>query len=135
MIRGNRAYRGSACEGFTLVEALISIVLLSVGVAVIAGLFTTGMKAMDIQHDEALFNSALRSRMEYLLSVEVDQLVDGNEVVSIRGTNYTLDWTISDVDIDGDTFVDAGVKEIAVVLEGETLTALVVDPSGQVVKH
>jgi type II secretory pathway pseudopilin PulG len=132
---GYRTHKQSACEGFTLVEALISIVLLAGGVAVVSGLYTTGMKALDIQHDEALYNSALRSRMEFLLSIEVDQLADGSETVSIRGTDYTLDWTISDVDIDGDTFVDTGVKEIAVALEGETLTALVVDSSGQVAKH
>jgi type II secretory pathway pseudopilin PulG len=135
MIRGNRTRKRFASGGFTLVEALISIVLLAVGVAVVSGLYTTGMKALAIQHEEALYNSAMRSRMEFLLSLEVDQLADGSETVSIQGTDYTLDWTISDVDIDGDTFVDTGVKEISVALDGETLTALVVDSSGQVAKH
>ena len=124
----------SACAGFTLVEALVSIVMLAFIATVVSSLFVTGLQTSDALRDRAVLDSFMKSRMEKLISTNFDQLASGTEIVSAGGQNYTIDWTVTDADLDGDTFPEVGAKEIAVTLDDLSLTTIIVDTSGQLGK-
>lgn len=124
----------SACPGFTLVEALVSIVVLASIATVVSSLFVTGLQTSDALRDRAVLDSFMKSRMEKLISTNFDQLANGTENVSSGGQNYTIDWTVTDADLDGDTIPEAGAKEIAVTLDDLSLSTIIVDTSGQLGK-
>lgn len=132
MMRRTRAK--GAKQGFTLVEALVSAVLLATAVAVMAELYYTGMQVMEFQADRALLDGSLRSQMELLLSQRFNQITSGADTVTVNGVDHAISWTVNLVDLDGDAVPEAGAKEVSVTLEGKTLTTLVADHSGRVGK-
>ena len=79
-------------------------------------------------------DSALRSRMEVLLSTPFSLLASGTDVVNLGGQACTLYWTVTPRDLDGDGAAEANAREITVSLEGHSLTTLVVDSQGEVGK-
>jgi prepilin-type N-terminal cleavage/methylation domain-containing protein len=121
-------------SGFTLVEALLSVVVLAVMATVVSAMYISGLQALDVQADRAMLDSQLRSRMEFLLSEEFGQLADGSATVTVSGQDYTISWTIANVDLDGDATPEPSAKQITVTLGGRSLTTLVVDPEGKVGK-
>ena len=80
-------------KGFTLVEALLSVVLLGLVATGIATLYVSGLQSLNAQDDRMLLDSALRSRMEVLVSTNFDALSDGSEVVNVNGQNFTITWS------------------------------------------
>lgn len=124
----------SACAGFTLVEALVSIVVLAFIATVVSSLFVTGLQTSDALRDRAVLDSFMKSRMEKLISTNFDQLASGTETVSAGGQNYTIDWTVTDADLDGDTFPEAGAKEVTVTVDDLALSTIIVDTLGQLGK-
>ena len=120
--------------GFTLVEALLSIVIVGFMAAVMSGLYISGLQTLDAGNERMLIDSALRSRMELLLSEKFDQLASGSETVTVNGQNYTLVWEVANMDLDGDAAPEATAKAIKMALEGQTLVTLVVDREGKVGK-
>ena len=121
----NVALRGGL--GFTLVEALLSIVILGFMAAVMSGLYISGLQTLDAGNERILLDSQLRSRMEFLISENFDQLAGGSETVTINGTDYTVTWTVTAADLDGDAAPEPTAKQITVTLEDRTLTAIVAD--------
>lgn len=121
-------------HGFTLVEALISSVVLVLAVTVMAELYYTGMQVMEAQAERALLDGSLRSRMELLISQRFNQVTSGADTVTVNGVDYPITWTVANVDLDGDMAPEAGAKEIRVTLDGRTLTTIVADHSGRVGK-
>jgi len=92
---------------------------------------------MDAQADTMLLDSQLRSRMEILISTEFGSLVDGSEVVTVRGDNYTIDWTVTPIDLDGDATVEPNAVQVIVSvteLPHRSLTTIIVDDEGRVGK-
>ena len=120
--------------GFTLVEALLSIVIVGFMAAVMSGLYISGLQTLDAGNERMLIDSALRSRMELLLSEKFDQLASGSETVTVNGQNYTLVWEVANMDLDGDAAPEATAKAIKMALEGQELEILVVDREGKVGK-
>lgn len=124
----------SARAGFTLLEALVSIVILGLIATVVSSLYVTGLQTSEALRDRVVLDSYLKSRMEKLISTNFDQLASGTENISAGGQNFTIDWTVTDADLDGDTFPEAGAKEIAVTLDDLSLSTIIVDTAGQVGK-
>ena len=119
-------------EGFTLVESLLSVVLLGLIAAGVTGLYYSGLQAINDQSVQALLDSQLRSRMEQLISTKFDQLPNGtnSETVTVNGGSYKIKWKAEDIDLDGDTITEEGVKQIDVYLDSDedhSLTTIVVD--------
>lgn len=110
--------------GFTLVEALASIVLLALMAAMISAIFMGGLQAFSAQESDFLIDSLLRSKMEYLLSQEYSFLSSGTETVSVEGTSFTLNWYVSGADLDDDGIEEADTAQIDVELAGRTLSTL-----------
>ena len=124
-------------KGFTLVEALLSVVLLGLVATGIATLYVSGLQSLNAQDDRMLLDSALRSRMEVLVSTNFDALSDGSEVVNVNGQNFTITWTVVNVDLDGDLTPEPNAKQVTVSiteLPDRSLATILVDNEGRVGK-
>ena len=124
-------------KGFTLVEALLSVALLGLMVTGIATLYVSGLQSLDGQDDRMLLDSALRSRMEVLVGTDFGALSDDSEVVTVNGQNYTIAWTVVNVDLDGDATLEPNAVQVTVSiteLPDRTLTTILVDNEGWVGK-
>jgi type II secretory pathway pseudopilin PulG len=124
-------------SGFTLVEALFSVVLLGVMATAIAVPYITGFQSLDVQADRMLLDCRLRSRMEVLVGTDFGSLGNGSEVVTVDGENYTISWTLANVDLDGDLIPEPNAKQVTVSiteLPERSLTTIVVDNQGGVGK-
>jgi len=124
-------------NGFTLVEALFSVVLLGVIATAIAVPYISGFQSLDVQADRMLLDCRLRSRMEMLVGTDFGSLVNGSEVVTVNGENYTLSWTVVNVDLDGDSTPEPNAKQVTVSiteLPDRSLTTILVDHEGGVGK-
>jgi hypothetical protein len=84
-----------------------------------------------------LIDSHLRSRMEVLVGTDFGMLVNGSEVVTVNGQNYTITWTVALIDLDGDATPDPTAIQATVAVSdvaGATLTTIMVDHEGKVGK-
>ncbi len=126
-----------ASMGFTLVEVIFSVVLLGLIAAGIAYPYITGLHSLDVGEDSTLLDSYLRSRMEILVSTDFSALSDNSEVVSVNGENYTITWTVVNMDINGDAVPETNVKLVTVSVTevpGSSLITILVDNEGRVGK-
>ncbi len=119
-----------ARAGFTLIEALLSVVILGGMAAAVSALYMSGLDTVEAQGDAMLLDSQMRSRMEQILATPFASLADGNEVVTVGDDSYTLTWTVALTDLDGDTVAepDAITVVLTATETGDTLEAIVVDP-------
>ena len=124
-------------HGFTLVEALLSVALLGLMVTGIVTLYASGLQSLSTQDNRMLLDSALRSRMEVLVGTNFGALSDDSMVVTVNGQNYTIAWTVVNVDLDGDLTPEPNAKQVTVSiteLPDRSLTTIVVDNEGRVGK-
>jgi hypothetical protein len=84
-----------------------------------------------------LLDSQLRNRMEVLVSTAFGSLSDGSEVVTVNGQNYTINWGVVPIDLDGDATPEPNAVQVTVSiteLPDRSLTTILVDNEGRVVK-
>lgn len=127
----------NTCRGFTLLEVLMAVALMGLLVSGVAHVFQSGLQALDVQAEHMLLESHLRSRMERLVATPFDSLAGGNETVSVRGTDFTITWSVANTDLDGDSSPEATAKQITVTVTeapAKTLTLIVADSEGDVKK-
>lgn len=129
-----RSLPSGVLKAFTLIEALLSIVLLALTAGVVSGLYISAAQTSTFTDDHVLLEKHLASRMEELVSRKFDQLSDGSEAITVGGQNYTLSWTATPIDLDGDSVAEPTAKQITVTLDQLALTAIVVDTEGRVGK-
>ena len=124
-------------DGFTLLETLLAVALLGLVAYGITGLFFSGMQSLDEQELRILIDSRLRGRMEILVGNPFDQVVNGSEVVTVNGNNYTITWTVALLDLNEDSTPEPNAKQVTVALSGapdRSLTTILVDHQGLVGK-
>ncbi|MBT8364230.1 MAG: prepilin-type N-terminal cleavage/methylation domain-containing protein [Deltaproteobacteria bacterium] len=124
-------------DGFTLVEVLLSAALLGLMVTGIATLYASGLQSLNNQDDRMLLDSALRSRMEVLVGTNFTALSPGSEVVNVNGQNYTINWNVVSIDLDGDSNPEPNAMQVTVSiaeLPDRSLTTILVDNEGGVGK-
>ena len=124
-------------NGFTLLETLLAVALLGLVAYGISGIYFSGMQSLDEEELRILLDSRLRGRMEILVGNPFDQVIDGSEVVSINGRDYTITWTVALVDLNGDSTPESTAKQVTVTLSGppdRSLTTILVDNQGLVGK-
>jgi len=126
--------RSGSRGGFTFVEALLSIVTLGMAAVAISGAFATALQASDDEITAALFDEAVRSKMEELIATQYWKLGSGTQKVTIEGNDYTLYWYVKNYDVDGDGSPEWSAKEIVVSLEDSTASTVVVYNWGNVGK-
>jgi hypothetical protein len=125
--RGNRA-------GVTLIESLLSIVLLALTVGGVSALFSSGLLALDQGEQVMLLESAMRSQMETLISRPFGEVLfegSGEEIVSVGGVDHKIAWSASGTDLDADGAPEANAMLVQVSLEGRSLSVILVDHAGR----
>lgn len=118
------------CTGFTLVEVLLSIALLGLMVTGIGALYASGLQSLDRQDDHMLLDSRLRSRMEVLVGTNFGALSDDSEVITVNGQDYTIEWSVVPMDLDGDATPEPNAVKVTVSiteLPNRSLTTILVD--------
>ena len=123
--------------GFTLVEALFSVALLGLMASCITIMYTSGLQSLDAQSDRALLESRLRGRMEELVGRQFALVTSGTTNVTVRGTNYTINWSAALFDINGDATPDATAKLVTLSVAELTdlsLTTILVNNEARVGK-
>jgi len=124
-------------SGFTLIEAMLSVALLGLVAVGISAPYISGFQALDVQADRMLLDSSLRSQMEVLVGTDFGLLSAGSEVVTVRGQNYTITWTVGNVDLNGDAVPESTARQVTVSvteLPDRSLTTILVDNQGRVRK-
>jgi prepilin-type N-terminal cleavage/methylation domain-containing protein len=119
------------CGGFTLVETMVSVVILGLIAMGISGPYLSGLQSLDVQAERMSLDSRLRGRMEVLVGMDFDSISSGSEVVTVRGKNYTLTWTVELVDMNDDSVPESDAKKVTVQvaeLPERSLTTLIVNP-------
>lgn len=113
--------------GFTLIEAILSMTILTIMAAAITGLYASGLQTVHAQRDHMLIDSALRSQMELVLSTPFTDIASGTGSVTIDGQSYTVTTTAAFTDVDGVPGPEDRAMAITVDIDGRSLTTIVVD--------
>ena len=124
-------------DGFTLVEAMLSVVILGLLAAVMGTVYSSANQSLAVQTEHMLLDSALRSRMEYLMGTPFNALGPGSDMVPIKETSYQIVWAVDPIDLDGDGPTELNAKLVTVSVTGMTgnsLTTIRVDHGGDVGK-
>jgi len=124
-------------DGFSLLEALVSVVLLGLLAITVATVYSAGNKSLAVQTERMMLDSKLRSRMEYLMGTDFSALGDGSESVTINGNSYQIVWSVVPIDLDGDTNPEDTARQVTVSVSGLAdafLTTIRVDKQGAVGK-
>ena len=119
-----------ASKGFTLLEAMVSTVILGLLALGVSAGYLSGLNSLDDQADRMLLDSHLRSRVELLVAQPFAQVNNGSENVSVGGENYTINWTVVLKDLDDDMTPETTAKEVTVAVAGQserTVTMILVD--------
>jgi type IV pilus assembly protein PilV len=81
-------------NGFSLIEVLISLVILSISLLALASLMTTTTKNNAFGGNLTEAATLAQDTMENLRVTNWGEIVDGNDVIQMRGLNYNRDWTV-----------------------------------------
>lgn len=120
--------------GFTLVEALLAVVVLALMASVLSALYFAGLQNLDAREDRMALDSALRSQMEELLSGAFTEITSGSDTITVNGTSRVVSWTIENVDLNGDDSPEADARQITVTLENTSISTVFVDHEGTLAK-
>ena len=124
-------------NGFSLVEVLLSVVLLGLLASGIMYLYSSSYAVIDEEAIRMPLDGYVRSRMEVLVGKAFAELSNGSEVVTVKGQNYTINWNVAPVDLDGDTIPEFTAKQVTVSVAGaadHSLTTILIDHEGLVGK-
>lgn len=116
--------------GFTLVEALLAVVVLALMASVLSGLYLAGLQNLDARDDRMALDSALRSQMEELLSGAFTEIASGSDTITVNGASREIVWTVENLDLDGDDSPEADAKQITVTLGNTSISTVFVDHEG-----
>jgi hypothetical protein len=113
------------------------MLLLGLLASVIMYLYSNSYAIIDEEGIRMPLDGYLRSRMELLVGKPFAELSDGSENVTVKGQNYTINWSVAPVDLDGDTFPESTAKQVTVSVAGSanhSLTTILIDHEGLVGK-
>ncbi|MDW7773827.1 MAG: type IV pilus modification protein PilV [Desulfobulbaceae bacterium] len=81
-------------EGFTLIEALIAMVVLTIGILTLITMQTTSIKGNAKARNLTTASAWGQDRIERLFAMDYDDVADGT-ATSPDG-HYTISWTVAD---------------------------------------
>ena len=85
-------------KGFTLMEVMISIIILSVALLALAGLQIISIRGNAFGGTMTEAITLARDKLEDLKSIDWDSVGAGNDTQVKRGINYARNWTVRMVD-------------------------------------
>jgi len=106
--------------GFTLIEVMVAISILTIGLLAIASMQTSAIQGNSFATKVTEGTTLAQDRMEELLSLSYnDALLDPDgsphgetQAQMDAHPGYTITWNVTEVDVDGDTVDDS--KQITV---------------------
>ena len=116
---------------------MLSVALLALVAVGVSAPFISGFQALNVQSDRMLLDGRLRSRMEVLAGTDFGSLSSGSEVVTVNGENFTINWSVVSVDLNGDSIPEPTAVQVTVSVAGmsaRALTTIRVDNEGRVGK-
>lgn len=99
-LRGTRpsAPQGrAAARGFSLVEALVALVLLGIGVLAMGALLSGTLRASRDAIDQAVADHLVRHKIAELRATPAPERRDGSDVVTLDGLSYEREWELRSV--------------------------------------
>ena len=81
-------------KGFTLIEVLVSLVILAISLLALAGLMTTTTKNNAFGGNLTEAATFAQDKLEELRVTDWDNIVNGNDANPVRGLNYNRAWTV-----------------------------------------
>ena len=102
-------------KGFTLLEVLIGLIILTVGLLGLAAMQITFLRGNSFSIKMTEATSIARNKIEDFNNTSFENITSGNEagpVVGSTGMNYTRTWVVVDVDNDGDGEIDWKVVDV-----------------------
>jgi prepilin-type N-terminal cleavage/methylation domain-containing protein len=118
--------------GFTLIEALLSSVVIAVCVMAVSAAFYGGLQ--NLRDEGRLFEvvNYAEGKMDGLIATDFDNVADGSDQVTVQGETVDRQWQVTPYDVDGDSAPDADAKLIVVTVQDMELATLLVDSAGRV---
>jgi len=102
-------------QGFTMLEVLIGLIILSVGLLGLAAMQITFLKGNSFSIKMTEATSIARNKIEDFNNTPFENITSGNEAASIVGStgiHYNRAWVVVDVDNDGDGGIDWKVVDV-----------------------
>ena len=83
-------------KGFTLLEALITIVIVSIGMLGVASLQIMAIKGGSFGQHTTVASTLAQNKMEHLRQVTFDTVASGNDTYldQVNGVTYTRQWIV-----------------------------------------
>lgn len=121
---------------FTLIEALLSCLMLVTIATIVASVFFTGLQVTDDAENRMVVDSALRSQMDFLLGNNLADLTDGATTVAMGDAAIPLTWSVLPIDMDSDGTAETDAWRVTVftTVGNRSLSMLVVGTQGRVGK-
>jgi type II secretory pathway pseudopilin PulG len=98
-MHGNRAIRRKPQEGFTLIEAAVAIVVLTIGVTAVAALFVRGFSLMGNSQDDLIARVKAQEAIESVFAGRDDQSLSWSQILNVKGASGA----------DGGIFIDGAL--------------------------
>ncbi len=98
-------------KGFTLLEVLVALVILSVGLLGMASLTASVIRSNSFSDDLTAATALGQDKLEELINTSFTSLASGNDTVSAdgsAGTKYSRTWTITTVGTRADIVIAVG---------------------------
>ena len=102
-------------KGFTLLEVLIGLIILTVGLLGLAAMQITFLRGNSFSVKMTEATSVARNKIEDFNYTPFENITSGNEagpIVGSTGIQYNRTWVVVDVDNDGDGSIDWKVVDV-----------------------
>ncbi len=84
-----------AC-GYTLIEALIALLILAIGLLGIAGLYVSSLRGDALSRDLEFVSRVALEELDMLNASSYASLASDSKRVTHRGSKYNVVWTVTD---------------------------------------
>jgi len=133
MSKGARVNRNRQ-KGFTLIEALLSTMIISVTVMAVSAAFYGVFQSLDDEARLAAKVNYVAAKLDELTATDFDQLSTGSysDQVTIQGELVDRHWDVYTYDVDHDFASDSDALLIVAWIEDVTFPSVVIDSAGLV---
>jgi prepilin-type N-terminal cleavage/methylation domain-containing protein len=113
--------------GFTLVEALLCVVLVSM-LALVSSAFLPATQGAAVVQEDAVVLNHVRGKLEELIAAPATTL-SGDDTLVVRGAPLVRSWWANRIDLDGNAAVESDAYLVHVEMGQVQLETIRTDPS------
>ena len=118
--------------GFTLIEAMLSSVILAVCVMAVSGAFYGGLQNLRDEGRMLEIMNYAEGKMDELIATDFVFVTSGTDWVTVQGETVQRQWQATPYDVDGIPGAETDAKLIVVTVDNIELATLLVDTAEQV---